>query len=156
RPCSWGVEETDAVALLDVARPEHARVQAAPAGMRLLRDPRVVAAAEARLDVEAGAGGARHLDHDLNAQLQAPTGDHARPGRAHHGHVLANGARGDGMSIALERLDVLEGEQADRALGPAVVSAVALRVAGEPELGHGGQGHGSLGHATLGRYVDVR
>src|SRR5215831_17980635 len=65
--------------------------------MRLLRDPRVVAAAEARLDVEAGAGVARHLDHDLIAQLEARAGDDARPVETHHSHVLADGASGDGV-----------------------------------------------------------
>src|SRR5215467_12469423 len=123
--------------------------------MGLLRDAGVVAAAEAWLDVEAGAGVPRHLDHDLIAQREARAGDDARPVETHHGHVLADGARNDGMSLASERLNVLEGEETERALGPAVVPPVALRVALEPELGDGGPQHGMLGHPALGRHADL-
>src|SRR5262249_32489463 len=67
-----------------------------------------------------------------------------------------DGAGRDGVSLALERLDVLEGKQTQRTLGTAVVSPVALHVALEPELGDGGPWHGALGHAPLGRHVDLR
>src|SRR5690349_14096163 len=103
--------------------------------MGLLRDAGVVAAAEARRDVEAGARVPRHLDQDAVAKLETRAGNEPLPVEALHGEILADEAGRDGVSLALERLDVLEGKETQRALGTAVVSPVALRVALEAELG---------------------
>src|SRR5262249_3399406 len=97
-----------------------------------------------------------HLDQHAVAQLETRAGDEPCPVEALHGEILADGAGSDGVSLAPERLDVLEGEEAERPLGAAVIPPVALRVTREPELGDGGPRHGMLGHASVGRHVDLR
>src|SRR5262245_19820353 len=123
--------------------------------MLLLGDAGVVAVREVRLDVEARARVARHLDEHLVSQLEPRTRRHALPVDSLHGEVLAHAAGKDRVPFRLERSDLLQGKEAERALRAAVVFRIPVCVAGEPELGDLRGSDGQLGHAAFG-YVDLR
>src|SRR5207244_9767083 len=123
-----------------------ARTDEAPARMELLRDAAVAAVREERCQIEAGARVLRDLQQYALAQEEMDVGDDGGPVEALGRHVLAEGAGRDRVALGSEVVDRLEGKQAHRAVGTAVMLEVALRVALEAEPRHLRFGHGALGH----------
>src|SRR5882672_101994 len=142
----------DGIADVHSAFPEHARVQPAPAGIRLLRDLADLPALERAGDVVAGRGVGGQLDAHL-ADVELCAGNHFRPRDAAQREVLADRSGADRMPFALQRGDQLLREEADGAIGPAVIAQVALAVAAEPVDGDCARGQGAFRHAAL-RDVD--
>ena len=108
---------------------QHARVDAAAAGMGLLVHAVEVAVGEPCRVLEARRRVVRDLDQHLAAEAQPRAWHHERPIEAGDRHVLAGQAGGDRVALGGHLLKLLKREQAERALRPAVVFAIGLRVA---------------------------
>src|SRR5262245_22383448 len=123
-----GRQALDRVTRSDLSRDEDARVHAAPSRVPLLRDARVRTVEERRPDVQARAREARDLDEDLVAEAEEFLRLHPCPVEPGDRQVLAQRPRLDRMSLRLERLDLLEREEAERAVGAAVMLGIPVRI----------------------------
>src|ERR1700687_500502 len=106
--------------------------------MTLFGDPGGIAVRERRPGVEAGGRVGRDLEHELLPEPELDAGGDARPLEALDGDVLAEGAGTDRVPLGLERLNLFEREQTDRAVRSAVVLEIALSVALDPAARHVG------------------
>ncbi len=126
-----GRQDADVVALPDDALDEDPGVHPRIGWVEQDRDPAGLAPDEDVLDDVAGVGGRRQLEEHLVADREP------RPDRqegqldATRRQVLADGARLDRVSVGLDPLDRLDGEQADGAMRPAVDVVVVVGVAVE-------------------------
>src|SRR5712691_1840824 len=149
-----GGQQAHRVTGRDVAGDEHARIDAAPTRMPLLRHPRGVAVRERGPNVDAGRRVARHLEQHLPTQLEPAAGDDVVPLEAFDGEIFAERAGDEWMSLGLKGVDPLQREQADGAVGTTVMLEVAMRVALEARACDLGRGHRVLRHST-GRDTDL-
>src|SRR6185295_16445801 len=131
---------------------QHAGVEAAPAGVLLLRYAQEAPIDEGAGDVLAGTGVVGELKRG-RADFERRAGDHHRPIDAGQGQVLADRSHCDRMPFGLQGADQLERIEAYGALRPAVVAPVALPVAAQSLRGDEGVGLRELRHAAR-REVD--
>jgi len=90
-----------------------------------------ISAEEGTGDRLAGAGVVRHFDQKVVAEAKPGSGPDRCPLDALRGDVFTGGARIDPVSFRLERLNDLQGEEAQRLLWRTVVPLVPLVVDGD-------------------------
>jgi hypothetical protein len=122
--------------------------------MLLLGHAGVGAVGERGADVRAGARIAGDLEQHVLAQQEARARRHRRPVEALQREVLADMAGLDRMPLGPQGADDLQGEEAHRPLGTAVVMEIALSIASHAARRDLGGLYGALGHAA-GRYADL-
>jgi hypothetical protein len=119
-----------------------------------LGDARVVASRERGADIGAGARVAGDLHEDVLAQEETGPRSHRVPVEPFHGEVLADLAGRDRVPLGLERTDPLHREEAQRAVGAAVVLAIALGITGDAAQGDLRRLDRALGNPAR-RYADL-
>src|SRR6188472_2385345 len=147
-------EALDPVSGRDFARREDPRVDAAPSRVPRLGDPRVRAVEKRRPHGLAWAREPRDLDKHRLTEPEDVVRPDARPVEFGDRQVLAERAGLDPMTLGLERLDQLEGEETERPVGPAVEAPVAMTVPLKADSRDAGRPDRALGHAA-GRDVDL-
>ncbi len=141
-------DDLDGVAGAEDASLEDARVDAAEARVKILVHAVEVATGEPTLIGFTGRGVAGHLNEDIAAEAEADAGHDEIPIEPFRGDVLTGGAGGDGVAFGSDRGDAFNREEAEGALGAAVVLAVIVAVTFDAEWRNDGFEEWELGDAT--------